>query len=506
MKKRILAFIGLALLALSLVPLINLSLGKVQKKPGEAWWHRAVLYNLDFALPYWSRALYGFGISTSPSQVTIGRDGWLYLGDQYEQTLTVTRRGSTPADVEAARKIALATAGWEQWLASQGVQAFHIVLGPNKDSVYGDMAPGWAQALKPSATDTLVAGMKPGQYVDVRPAMLKARTEFSQALYYKTDTHWNRLGGWVAMRALGDELARTAPGLQTLSGQQVRPGTVSQRNGGDLANFLKLSETLHDSEIAVEIDIGRPVETAKYDFDTGRLLESGGNPEVGAPRTPVLVKSPNALNRKKVLWLRDSFGTAMSPYMAATFSETLQIHYGVTDAAMVVKLVQKYQPDYVFFTVVERDARAPRFEQAPPLHVTARPANFVAMARGTESSANDLAAVPASRAYRVTGGDAFLTFKLAPAVRAAEASRVTFNLVCDDKSVAVPVQLFWHAADGHPGEALSVRFMATPGSNSIDLATLPAWQPTAMIAGLRIDLDSPDACSMLTIDAVALGR
>ena len=75
MKKRILTFIGLALLALSLVPLINLSLGKVQKKPGEAWWHRAVLYNLDFALPYWSRALYGFGISTSPSQVTIGRDG-----------------------------------------------------------------------------------------------------------------------------------------------------------------------------------------------------------------------------------------------------------------------------------------------------------------------------------------------------------------------------------------------------------------------------------------------
>jgi alginate O-acetyltransferase complex protein AlgJ len=50
MKKRILTFIGLALLALSLVPLINLSLGKVQKKPGEAWWHRAVLYNLDFAL------------------------------------------------------------------------------------------------------------------------------------------------------------------------------------------------------------------------------------------------------------------------------------------------------------------------------------------------------------------------------------------------------------------------------------------------------------------------
>ncbi|MGK5075900.1 alginate O-acetyltransferase AlgX-related protein [Janthinobacterium sp. ZB1P44] len=506
MKKRILTFIGLALLALSVVPLINLKWGHVQKKPGEAWWHRAVLYNLDFALPYWSRALYSFGISTSPSQVTIGRDGWLYLGDQYEQTLTVTRRGSQPVDVETGKRIALATAGWEQWLASQGVQAFRVVVGPNKNTVYADMAPAWAQPLLPSATDTLIASMKPGQYVDVQPAMRKARTEFAQPLYYKTDTHWNQLGGWVAVRALGADMAQAASGLHWLSEQQVRPGTASQRYGGDLANFLKMSHMLHDSEVPVVIDIGRPVETAKYDFDTGRLLESGGNPEVGAPRTPVLVKSPNALNQKKVLWLRDSFGTAMSPYMAATFSETLQIHYGVTDAAMVVKLVEKYRPDYVFVTVVERDARALRFEQVPPLLVSAKPANFLVMARGTESSANDVAAIPGSSAYRVAGGDAFIAFKLAPAVRAADASRLTFKLDCGDKSVAVPMQLFWYAEGSHASEASSVRFMATPGSNSVDLALLPAWQQAGNIAGLRLDLDAPGVCQTLGINTVELGR
>ncbi|WP_426071409.1 hypothetical protein [Janthinobacterium sp. DSP2-3-3] len=80
-----------------------------------------------------------------------------------------------------------------------------------------------------------------------------------------------------------------------------------------------------------------------------------------------------------------------------------------------------------------------------------------------------------------------------PAVRAAEASRVTFNLGCDDNSMAVPVQLYWHAADGHPSETLSVRFMEAPGSNSIDLATLPEWQPMVTIGGLPIALDSPDA-------------
>ena len=28
---------------------------------------------------------YPLGISTDPKQVIIGRDGWLYLGDEYEQ-------------------------------------------------------------------------------------------------------------------------------------------------------------------------------------------------------------------------------------------------------------------------------------------------------------------------------------------------------------------------------------------------------------------------------------
>jgi hypothetical protein len=79
-----------------------------------------------------------------------------------------------------------------------------------------------------------------------------------------------------------------------------------------------------------------------------------------------LVKSKNALNHKRVLWLRDSFGTAMEPYMAATFSETLQIHYKWVTPEMFARLVNSYKPDYVFITVVERAARKPWFTNLPP--------------------------------------------------------------------------------------------------------------------------------------------
>jgi len=80
---------------------------------------------------------------------------------------------------------------------------------------------------------------------------------------------------------------------------------------------------------------------------------------------PLLVRSKHALNHRKVLWLRDSFGTALSPFMAATFTETLQIHYAALEPETLAGLVETYRPDYVFLTVVERDARGEWFRKPP---------------------------------------------------------------------------------------------------------------------------------------------
>jgi hypothetical protein len=110
-----------------------------------------------------------------------------------------------------------------------------------------------------------------------------------------------------------------------------------------------------------------PVETEQYDFETGHLTFSGGNPNIGLPKFPLLVKSKHALNQKRVLWLRDSFGTAMAPFMAATFSETLSLHYAKTTPALFARLVDTYKPDYVFITVVERGARGGWFTNLPPI-------------------------------------------------------------------------------------------------------------------------------------------
>lgn len=367
MKKTVFLFVGVALLVLAIVPVINLSAGNWQKKTGQEWWSASMLYNFDFAMPFLSRFFYPHGISTNPDQVFIGKEDWLYLGEQYGKTVSRNRSGTTAKDDKIAGVIGHATESWSQWLNLNGVRVFRVMLGPDKGTVYPEFLPDWAQPSATTATDTLLANVSQGLYVDTRPALKTAKSEFSESLYYKTDTHWNSLGAWVAFRAFEKDIAHADPHLQLLSEHHVRISQVNRRQGGDLAKFLRLKDTLQDNEVIVDILSEHPIEIEQYDFETGDLKRSGGNPQIHTAQRPLLVKSEQALNQKRVLWLRDSFGTAMAPYMAATFSETLQLHYDAANPKLFARLVETFKPDYVFITVVERGARRKRFGSLPPL-------------------------------------------------------------------------------------------------------------------------------------------
>jgi len=365
MKKKVLIFVCVALFALTVVPVINLTLVNKQKNGIDKWWRRSAIYNFDFALSYLTSFFYPFGISTNPNQVMIGKDNWLYLGDQYEKTISVKRRIATEEDIKTAREIERQSKAWKQWYMRKGVRLYKVMIGPDKDTVYPEFLPDWVQPVAGSATDELLANVPHEIYVDTRSALIDAKSQFLKPLYYKTDTHWNSLGAWVAYRAFALDIARTETDLRWLSEKQVVVSKVTERHGGDLAKFLRMAEVLRDSEVKIE-DVGkRPVETEQYDFETGKLNATGGNPPIGAPKRPLLVKSKHALNERRVLWLRDSFGTALSPFMAATFTETLQLHYGEIDPKSLVRLVNTFKPDYVFVTVVERGARGGWFKQPP---------------------------------------------------------------------------------------------------------------------------------------------
>ena len=364
-RRRTLIFLLSVFLSLLIIPAVNII--SASDLGGVKWYKKGFLFNMDFALRRASKSLYPVGISVDPKQAVIGHDGWLYLGDLYEQTRTVDRRSPTEADFALGKKIGEATAAWEAYLSSKGVKLFRIMVGPNKGTIYSEHLPTWAKPPSPNVTDALFAGTGNIRYVDLRQPLLAAKDSQPEALYYKTDTHWNSLGAGISFRAFARQVAVAAPELRWPLEAAYELGSVKPRGGGDLAKFLRLNEDLTDAEPIIRVTSGS-IETIQFDFETKKIIRRGGNPNIDAPPKPLLIKSERALNAKRVLWLRDSFGTAMSPLMAATFSDVLQLHWneGLKSPEHFSQLVDEFKPDYVFITVVERSSRARAFTVYPP--------------------------------------------------------------------------------------------------------------------------------------------
>ena len=150
MRRRVLIFLLVVLFCLAVAPITNFLTRKNLNE--KSWLNKKFLYNMDFTSKWLSLALYQIGISTDPGQVVIGREGWLFLGDNYKQSQTVSRRGKTSDDLIIGQKIGDATIAWDHWLASKGVRLFRVMIGPNKETIYPEYLPMWAKPSSPTAT------------------------------------------------------------------------------------------------------------------------------------------------------------------------------------------------------------------------------------------------------------------------------------------------------------------------------------------------------------------
>lgn len=356
--KSIAIFFSVAITMMSAVPALNVAMS------GALRWDRSHLYNLDFALPWISGLLQPLGISVEPDQVIIGPDDWLHLGDQYRNTISDDRRQATADDVATATRLQNAAHEWDDALQSHGVRSYLIMVGPNKSSIYPETLPTWSRPALHNPTDALLSD--PHQnYLDLRPALIAAKTSVDEPLYYRTDTHWNLLGAGFAFQALAKALGERDRTIEWPAPQSYGLNSSLSRGGGDLARFLHRENHMKDSEPDVAVMHGNMIVT-QTNWRTGSLVYQGPNISIQSPAEPLRVHSTGALNERRVLWLRDSFGVALAPYMASTFSDVLQIHWdeGLKDGVLL-DLVRSFRPEYVVVTVVQREARNEAFMTLP---------------------------------------------------------------------------------------------------------------------------------------------
>jgi hypothetical protein len=276
---------------------------------------------------------------TSSTSVVLGADGWLFFAD--DGSLDIFRRTAplSPAQLEQWRQL---VDRWARISADAGARLV-LVIAPDKPTIYGDFMPAWATQLAPeSRLDQLtaaLAGRDDIDLVDVRPALRDARRA-GLPVFYRTDTHWNQLGSYLATRELARTLARRFPGV-IVPPPIARPVILPVLGGGDLARFLGIADRVGDQDVWLAPQLGHAATVRSRATQTiTRDIVFEDEVSSTCPGAPIA----------RALVLRDSYGNAMIPHLAELFRDarylwTTKLH---------PDQVRAPRPDVIVIEIVER--------------------------------------------------------------------------------------------------------------------------------------------------------
>ena len=207
----------------------------------------------------------------SSREVLMGRDGWLFFsGDQMYENWS--REASfSEQDLENWRRLLEMR---RDWLAARGTK-YLFVVAPDKHNIYSEYLPDWMKkSAKPSKVQLLAEYLKAHSTVemlDLSQALIEAKP--LHILYLKTDTHWNKFGGFVGYRAVVKALARQMPGLEPLPLDAYGWKPIVQ-GGGDLAVIMGRVDAYTETQDMDPVEV-KPLPVPKVVHDPQRLPKQG---------------------------------------------------------------------------------------------------------------------------------------------------------------------------------------------------------------------------------------
>ncbi len=287
----------------------------------EEWFSKHFAYCGRITDLYADIRLSVFGIGND--QVIAGQDDFLFFADTVPDFIGVDILSD-----EEIEMIADGLANFTKEAETVGAE-FLFVCAPNKNSIYPEkMPPNYIYSDDSRNIDRLFSALdeRGVPYVDLRPA-LTAEKETS-LVYHKRDTHWNGIGARIAteesLRALG-----------------VDPIDLTGRE----------PVTVHD--FAGDLDALLYPEKVKYDQNTVYDFE-GLFVYTSAFSTPMDINiTTRGGGQGRLLMYRDSFGSAMIPYLASSFKET-KFERGTPYS---IHSLESYSPDYVIIEIAERNLK-----------------------------------------------------------------------------------------------------------------------------------------------------
>jgi alginate O-acetyltransferase complex protein AlgJ len=312
--------------------------------------------NAHFAFRVPLMALYAqlkvrvFGVSGSDA-VMLGQDGWLFFtGDR----IVDDYRCSQPFTEQELAQWRDRTVRRRDWLRSRGIP-YVFFLAPNTGTIYPEYLPAALHRFGPtSRLEQLTSYLQ--QHSDVRPIDLRAPLKEAKAsarLYYRTDSHWNQMGGFVAYQQIAARLREVLPAWKTRSladfDQVPTPNWA-----GDLSYMLGAPSLFRETRIDLVPHHGIDVRSGGVPIS---ISESEGNWSI----VPEIVREGDAGEIPRAVVLRDSYFGGPAQFLSSHFGRMVMLWTNDLDP----KVIQREKPDVVIEEVVERSLMHPLVADSP---------------------------------------------------------------------------------------------------------------------------------------------
>lgn len=281
-----------------------------------------------------------FHKSPIPTMAYLGRDGWMYITRKELATFDGSLKFSQGETDSLLRKLQHR----KRRLDSLGIRSL-LVIAPVKQSIYPEFQPAFIRALQAeNRTDKLVAALKAAGYpvLDLRDS-LRAAKRFGIRSYHKSDNHWNRFGAYMAARAIAAAIDENVSAGNWMPGVGVQADSSGNPVSGNIAGMMALGGIAKEPDVRAirsKIDARNAV---PYQWPVPEFSNSW--------EYQLRYTRPDSSVRR-VLFIRDSFGSDVVPYLAEACGELCAVfdewNYGLN-----MPLIRSMKPDWVVTMVIE---------------------------------------------------------------------------------------------------------------------------------------------------------
>ena len=425
------------------------------------------------------------GWSGSKSDVVVG-DGFLYLGEGH--TRSVSQYFNLDKNFYVSSGDGVRHLKRLKNLLNVPVVAYSI---PAKASVYPEFLPFFGAMEEPPFRAAYEATLESSLFTTNREQLFDNKD--IGYLYNPWGSHWNMAGAYLGYKWLVEQINKQSldpiVSLKEIDFEYHEGPYVDDSLAEGLLKLRNLPfySSLVPEETYIPLpknEVGGKIFVTKLHNKKFSLFgekEESENFSIGVNGQSVLVQSKKPLNDLTVLWLRDSFGTAMSQYMHKTFASVYQVHPKfIKSPRQMRRLIALSKPDLVVYSLAERQAARLIDFTAPDLVKGAELYLHGDTECSSEYSLSEIVGVKYKRVKVVEQDHRYVSRHPDPMIILPDASEIVCGQVTISGKLILPRGSTFEVFYAKRGKAFirsqSIRVSLRAGANVIDVTVPKGYQ------------------------------